>query len=236
MKISQAHINYIQNVVGAAQVAGIESVSIEPNLVRGITDEKTVFILQTENVPNFDFGSVGINRMSIFQNRLGIVQSQPNFSVDCDIVDTSDGKFVKSVVFRSDVVKVDYKCANPKTILGVRKFNDVLKSEIQCTPEVVDLLQRGINAMKGEVITLVNNDKETFVEILDINNDVFKFTLPNQAELIDNNYDSTFAFRYPAKILLNLLKSNPDGVFRVGNRGILNVQVNSFNVYILPKI
>lgn len=237
MKIPASDIEYIQNVIKTVQAVGIEKVAIEPGIVRGIDDDKTVFILQTENVPSMQFGSIGLVRLSVFQNRLNIVQEQPNFSVETNkVVETAEGSYIQSVTLKSSNLKIDYTCANPKIMLGVRKINDSMKAEIDLTPEVIKTIQRGVAAMSGEIITIINNNTETFIEILDKNKDVFKYALPHRAVSLNETLDPTFAFRYPADIVLSLFKLNQNGSFRIGNKGILNISVNNLNMYVMPRV
>lgn len=237
MKIPQSNIDYIQNVVKTVQTVGMDKVAIESGVVRGVTDDKTVFILQTENVPTFEFGSIGISKLPVFQNRLNIVREQSNFSVEASsIKNTSEGSYVHTLTMRAAGIKVDFTCCNPKILMGVREFRDQMKVEIDLDPEIVKVLQRGINAMGGKMITIVNNEKETFFEVLDDSNDVFKYTLPTKCIPLIENVDPSFVFRYPADVILSLFKQNPEGSFRVGNRGILNVAVNNLNMYVMQRV
>lgn len=237
MKLTQSAIEYLHNVVKTVQSVGMESVAIEPGMVRGISSDHTVFILQTENVPNFECGSIGISKLPVFQNRLNIVREQPNFSVEVSSVrQTEHGQYAQSLTMKAAGIKVDFSCCNPKVLKGVAQFRDTFKVEVDLDPDVVKTIQRGVTAMGGKTITIVNNEKETFLEVVDDNNDVFKYTMPIKGVPLVTDVDQSFVFRYPADILLSLFKQNPEGSFKIGQRGLLNIAVNGLNLYVMQKV
>ena len=82
MKLDANTISYINDVVKTAQLIGCEDIMIEPNRVRGIDEARTVCILQTDNVPDMPFGSIGLNRLSVFQSRYDIARVQDKFTID----------------------------------------------------------------------------------------------------------------------------------------------------------
>lgn len=236
-KVSLSYINYLQNAVETALLVGIENIAIESGIVRGINSTNSVFILQTNNVPILEDNLfVGVNKLKVLQNRLSLIKEQPNFTTDLTIKNDVDIKYVGMFTFKSSNLKIDFRSGNPKLMRGPKKFNDTMKTRIELNKEIVNMIQRGITAMNGDTITIINNDKETFIEILDNNNDVFKYTLPHQAESLDKFLDPSFAFRYCAKTILTLFKHNPEGHFCVGDRGILAVEINGLNVYVMPKV
>ena len=84
MKLDANTISYINDVVRTAQLIGCEDVMIEPGRVRGMDEAQTVVMLQTENVPDMPFGSIGLNRLSVFQSRYDIARVQDGFYIDAD--------------------------------------------------------------------------------------------------------------------------------------------------------
>src|SRR5271163_1919810 len=105
MNIDAITISYLQSVVKTAKLVGIDSVIIEPNVVRGF-DEAGVVILQTKDVPDMPFGSIGMNRLDIFASRYDLLKTQDKFSVDVELDD--DQKCVKSIIMKAKGTKIDY--------------------------------------------------------------------------------------------------------------------------------
>ncbi len=232
MKLDTTTISYIQNIVKTAQMVGIDNVIIEPERVRAIDDNKTVVLFQDKDVPELPFGSIGLNRIDVFQSRLDIVKTQPDFSIEA----VSEGEFVRSLNMKSKGTKVDYRCANPATIQAPRQVNDVMKHRVQLNAEAVLMLQKGQAAMGAETVTFISNKEGVSFELSDINSDVFAHTVSKSATSLTGDVDKGFVHRWPIKILLPLFKYNVDGYFDIGQKGILSISVNGLTIFVLPQV
>jgi len=137
MKIDNDTLTYIRNVVETGQMVGIDEVIIETGKVRAINDEKSVVLFQEENVPEMQF-NVGLNRINVFLSRLEVARTQENFAVNV-LTDDND-EFARSFTMTGKGFKVDYRCANPKTIRAPKAIADELVREIQLTPQAVYML------------------------------------------------------------------------------------------------
>lgn len=233
MKLEAATIEYINSVVKTAQLIGIDNIIIEPDTVRAIDEAKTVVILQTKDVPDMPFGSIGLNRIGVFQSRYDIARVQDKFTMEAVIDD--DNEFARALTMKGKGVKIDYRCANPTTITAPKVINDAAKNRVQLTGDAVLLLQKGQAAMGADTVTIISNEGVSF-EFVDVNNDVFKHTFADDAEPLTDDEDTKFAHRYPAKTLLALFKHNPTGTFDVGNAGTLSLEINGLNVTVLPQV
>ena len=234
MKLSTDEIAYIQKVVKAAQMVDIDNIIIEPDLVRAIDDDKTVVLFQNEDVPDMAFGSIGLNRISVFMSRLDIAKTQEDFTIEADNPDSGD--YARSLTMKAKGVKIDYRCANPSTIQAPRQVNDTLKCRVPLNAEAVVMLQKGQSAMSAETVTIVSNKKGVSFEIVDINNDTFSYTFTDKVESLTEDGDVNFAHRYPVKTLLPLFKQNAEGTFAIGQKGILSISVQGLNLFVLPQV
>lgn len=232
MKLSPEDIKYINNVVTTAQLVGIDSMIIEPDVVRAIDEAKTVLILQTEDVPEFVFGSIGLNRVATYMSRYDIAKTQDNFVVEAVTDDNSE--FVRSLTMKGKGVKIDYRCANPTTITAPKKLRDEAQFAIQLNGEAVMLYQKGLAAMGSDVVTIISNDGVSF-EFADNNADVFSHQFAKDVEVLEGGIVANFAHKYPAKVLGALFKHNPTGTFTIGKAGTLSMDVNGLSVTILPR-
>ena len=233
MKLDQGTITFLQTVVKTAQIVDIDNIIIEPDRVRAIDDDKTVVIFQDENVPGLPFGSIGLNRIKVFLSRLEIAKTQDKFTMNA-IVD-GDDEFTKSITMSGKGIKIDYRCAKPETIQAPRQLNNEMKAKVFLNSEAVVLLQKGMAAMTAETVSIISNDGVSF-EMVDVNNDVFKHTFADNAIALLQDGDNKFAHRYPIKTLLALFKQNPESSFEVGKNGILKINVNELDVYVLPRV
>lgn len=233
MKLQAEHIAFIQNVVKTASLVNIDNIIIEPNMVRALDENRTVVLYQTEGVPEMPFGSIGLNRISVFTARYDVAKTQDNFSIVAVVDD--DSKFARQLVMSGKGVRIDYRCANPTTIQAPRQINDEMGYRVRLNAEAVLLLQKGQAAMGAETVTIISNDGVSF-ELIDVNSDKFKHTFAVDAESLSDDGNTKFAHQYPVKTLLALFKQNPEGCFEVGYKGILSFPVNGLSVFVLPQV
>lgn len=232
MKLDKNTVSYIQSVVETAKLVGIDSIIIEPNLVRAVDDNTTVIINQNKDVPEMPFGSIGMNRLDIFTARYDLAKTQEGFTIEAE-VDTGS-QFARSITMKAKGLKVDYRCANPTAIKAPRQVNDIMKYRIALTSEAVMNLQKAQSAMKAEIVTIVSDNGVSF-ELSDLNNDVFKYTFADKVEVITDG-NGKFAHRYPVKTLLPLFKQNAAGHFEIGAKGVASFQLNGLKVFVLPQV
>lgn len=236
MKLDQENLDYILNVVKTAKLVGIEGIAIEPNLVRGYDlKNNSVLILQTVNVPDMSFGSIGMGRLDIFSARYEILRTQDKFSIEADI--DMDAQCTRSLILKAKGTKIDFRCAKPVAIKGPKQVNETFKHRVHMNSESALLMQKAISAMeKPDVVTLLSNNEGVSFEFLDVNNDKFSHTFMEKVESLTPDATGKFAHRYLVETLFPLIKHNPDGHFDVGQKGILAFTVNNLTVYVLPQI
>lgn len=234
MKLDAITVGYIQTVVKTAKLVNIDSIIIEPNMVRAISDDTSVVILQSENVPDMPFGSIGMNRLDVFAQRYEVLRTQDNFSIDADI--DEDNKCARGIIMKAKGTKLDYRCAKPAAIRAPRQINDTQKHRVTLNAESTVLMQKAIAAMQNpEFVTLISDSDGVTFKFTDVNNDVFEHKFMDKVETLTPDASGKFAHRYFVKTLFPLLKQNPEGHFDVGQKGILAFCVNGLTVYVLPQ-
>ena len=234
MKLKPEDITFIENVIRTAAIVHIDSIIIEPDRVRALDENTTVLILEEENIPDFDFNSIGLDRVGVLLSRLNIAKERDNFGINAEMDDNNE--FIRVLKMSGKGTKIDFRCSNPNHIRAPKQIQDEAIARVQITKEVVDLMQKGIAAMGAEYVNLISNDEVTF-EFVDVNNDVFSHVIADEAEHVNSSSTTKFAHKYPAKTLLALFKNNPDGCFEVGGqKGMLSIKVNNLTFYVLPKV
>jgi len=234
MKLSQDLVEYIENVVKTGQSVNIDNVIIEPGAVRAIDEDRTVVMYQNEDVPAMPFGSIGLNRVGILLSRLDLTKDREGYRVDAG---TTDDGWARSLTMESADTKVGYLCANPDTIQAPKSINDTIIYQIQLNAEAVNLLQKGFAAMGAETVGVVSDERGLSFELTEsVTSDVFVHTFSDHAILLEDDAAASFTHKYPVKTLLALFKQNPDGVFEIGAKGILRINVNDLTIYVLPQV
>ena len=235
MKLLPETIKYIQHVVDVATLVGIDEVIIEPNHIRAVDENRTVVINHTENVPTFEFGSIGLNRLSTFKSRLSIAASQKDFEV---ITKTRDDDSVMSLTFKGKGTKIDYLCGRPSTIKAPRAINETFISEFTLNSDALSMMLKGQSAMGGaDVVSFSYEDGIIRLEIVDpINKDVFNYVMEGTELTMLDESVSSFTQKYPIKTLLAMGKEENNMRVQIGRKGLLKALVNKITLYVIPKV
>ncbi len=230
MKIEPDLIEHISNVVKTAKLVGIDGLRFEPDFIGGLAEDNTTFIIQLEGIPDMPFETLCINQLKTFQSRFEVARLQDNFTMTANVTDAG---WVRGLLMKGKGTKIDFRCSLPKLVEPPKGFKSPLVTRVALTGETVMLLQQAIASMSSDVVTIISNNGVSF-EIVDVNNDVFKHDFEFEAEALGDDDDTNFAYRYPAKKLLGLFKINPTATFDISTTGRLCINVNGFDVAILP--
>lgn len=237
MKLDQTSLNYISAVIKTADLVKIGNIIIEPGRVRAIDEDRTVVIFHEDNVPDMPFGAIGINRIDVFNNRMELAKSQDNFSVDVEVKDEStDNPWAKSLTFKGKGIKVEYRCANPKTIQAPKTLADSEKFSIQMTSDAIALMQKGMGAMKSDSLTIFGTAEGTFFEMADINGDALTYRFGEVANDLIEGEDVEFSHKYPIKTIIPVLKLLSNGEVIITSRGLVKLKANGLTVYAIPSV
>lgn len=234
MRLEQNLVEHLKNVVDAASIAKLQNVSIEKGLIRGIDESKHVIVWHDHDMPDLPFSMIGLNRFDVLVPRFNLLYGQTNFSIDATVSERDSCASILTMKVPGS--KVDFRCANPKTMLLPKARNDTMSYQVNITPETVQFLTRSEAAMKMEFITFVSNDFGVKFEIVDNNGDVLSHTFSDTVENVAGNNETTFVCRYPMRTVLSLFKKATDGTFTIGKRGMMKVVVSGLDLYILPQV
>ena len=236
-KLDPTSLSYIERVVSVAKIAGIDSVIIGNGMVRGMDEDQTVVILDTNNVPSLPMDtSIGLNRVSTFQSRYEISKSASGFSIDAYVDDgDADNPFIRSLTLKGKGTKIDFRCAAPASIKAPKTLNDTVTHSSCFNVEAVQMIVKGQSAMGADEMALRGSTDGVVLEIRDNGGDMLTYDITKDVRQEHSDASTDFYHRYPIKAVIPLIKQNPDGKFLLSKRGMLYVSVNNINVVILPK-
>jgi hypothetical protein len=166
--------------------------------------------------------------------RFNLIYGRENFTIDATVAERDN--CVTQLTMKVPGTKVDFRCANPKTLLLPKAMNDAMKYQINITPETVQFLTRSEAAMKMDYITFVSSDANVRFEIVDNNQDVLSHVFDEQAKNLLGGSDTSFVCRYPMKVVLSLFKKATDGVCFIGQRGMMKIAISGLDLYVLPQV
>jgi hypothetical protein len=240
MILSQDAVTNFDLLLQTAQLADISKMIIEPGVIRGIDDKKSVVIITDANIPDFNGKTIGLNRINVLNQRVNTMKKLENFSIDVQESGKNPAE-VEMITLTAKKAKAQFRCASPEFIKQVPKaFNDTWKYTIPVTEEAVNLFQQGVSMMAAQTVKITSSGDSVSFEVADGNRDVFKNEFSEvvlDSEM--NEISANFAYEYPAKVFMTLLKKAVvDGaaILTIGEKGICRLTVNSYPVMILPVL
>lgn len=250
MKITSEELNFIQTVIKTANLVDIGNIIIEPGKIRAMDEDQTVVLFQDTGVPEMSFGSIGLNRISLFNSRLEVARAQDNFVVDAvttgedneigfDKYDPTTKNpapmWVRSLTMSGKGTKIDYRCASPQTIKAPKNRAGVSQYRLDINPEMINMIIKGSSAMKADEITFTGDKNGCTLEMADINGDALEYHFTDIVHLDGPGTSTDFEHKYLIKLVLPLLKLQPTGSFSVTSRGTLIFTVNNLDIYVMAR-
>jgi hypothetical protein len=251
MILTTPEIKYIQKIISLANLLGIENLIIEPNKIRAMNTEQTIVLFQDKNVPEMQFGSLGLNRLKDFTSRLDIVLAQDNFTIDATTagVDNTIGfdiyepgskvpapMWIRSMLMAAKNTKINFRSASPQTIKAPKVRATGAAFGVDLTPDVVSMITKGKGAMKTDEVGFVGNKDGVWLELIDINGDVLEYQFADSSHINIIGKEPEFEYKYPIDSLLRIFKPNPTGTFHITERGQLSYTVDDIDVYIMARL
>jgi hypothetical protein len=232
MKISTLSLDHIEEAVSIAISLGIEDMIIERDMIRSMDHNQSVILMQSRELPDFEFESLGLTRLNLFLSRLNMTKGRDNFSATA----TVNGDVVTQIAMKSTGVKIDYRASNPAQLRAPKAVRDTMANIVAYDEHHLTTLSQAVRAMgqnKDSSVTLVRTAEGVFFELNDENNDSFQLEF-DYCEQLTESAPAFFAHRYPLTNLINLLKRG-DGKMKIGGeKGILNIPMGKFDSYLLP--
>ena len=240
MKLTTDTINQLDQLVQTAMIAGLKKLVIEPGKIRGIDEKQSVVVISTTNVPDLSGKQLGVTRIDQLSARINLVKTQGDLTIEAteSASNTADISLLELSVGKT---KAQFRCASVEAVKGVPKnITDTLVWEIKVGGKIIPTITQGISAMGSDHLMIASRDGKTVsFECVDTNKDVFTIDAESAPDWIGTGTAPTsFCQKYPAKTLLALikeaLKTEANVALRLGEGGILNLEVNKFNFYVIP--
>lgn len=233
MKLDTDLILYLEKVVTTARKIGVEDVIIEQGAVRAANEDRTIVIYHKADVPSLPFDSIGLSNTATFLSRLDIVKGEKDFAIEVTTHETKG--YVKNMLLKAKGIKVDFRCANPDMIQAPKNVSSNLQCLVPLSADAVVLLAKAQAAMKADTVTIISNEDGVTFELYDVNSDKFTHTFDVNVESLGGG-DTRFVHAYPLKVILPLFKENSDSNFAIGEKGLMNIDSNGFDLYVVPQV
>lgn len=240
-KLSSDSIKDLDSLIQTALIGGIKKLIVSDGKIRGIDEKQKVVIVTSNKVPDFGNLQFGTSRLDSLASRMSLLKNQGLLDIVC--TEYSNNIDVAQLDLSAGKSKAQFRCTPVDTIKGVPKnYMDTLVWEINIDSKVLPIIIQAVSAIGADNITIASKDGLTvLIELIDTNKDVFSSDLSDSVTWIgENSQPSSFCNKYPAKILVSLLKeafkSEEIVKLSVGEGGILSFEVNKFGFLILPSL
>lgn len=240
MKLDEAHINYIQKIINASKVIGVDEFKISDNAVSALNDQQTAVLFQPLKEQQLPFATLGMIRVPLFNSRLQVLKARDGFKVEA-VESPNNPDLIQSIKLKSKGANVDFRVANPTVIRAPKSISDKMQYAFELSSEDVKLISSAASIMptngedkEGEISFTCTGDGVVSFEILDSVNGSFVGELDTTMIALDGSEEIDFFKSYPLKTLMNAI-TNQSGLIKVGVKGMMNVNIDGISVYILPR-
>lgn len=219
------------NTIKTAKLLDIECFVIEKNLIRGIDDTKSIFINSTHDCEMT--ADIGITRVSLLNNRIKLIDVEKSKFTET----LANNKMcIANIRVQDGRSRLDIRCANVSLIQAPKNLKDLPKYRMTLKAEDIAQFIKSNQAMKTEVVYLVNEDERVYFEFTDSNKDSLQLEIDADICGFEDHPLSSFKYAYDPAYLQLVLKNNNGEELLMGGRGTLRTIINNINVWLLPKV
>lgn len=229
MLLSGKTIEYIDNVTAVAAIANIDAIVFTPTLVSGKDDTPSVVLIQTHDIPEFEFEELAIIRIPYFRQRMEAVKSASGKEFTIDYTPTSG-----LVIMKNGRTKAEYRAGNPAAVRPPKAMNDTPEFAFTIDQNLVTVIGRAASAYpsKDPMISFTSNGSEVEMTIMDDEaGDSFTSLISN-----DLDAEKNLNVRYSLKTLLPLLKHHDNTTLLIGGRGIMTLSIKGIQIGLIPRV
>lgn len=240
--IDKKQFDYIRKIIDVSILCGIEAVSIETNVVRGQAEDnsKGIFLIETGNVPTFEFEELAITRVKVLKSRLSLLD-ESNLKVEYLYNEKDNGGLVvKKLKLSSGRTKTELSCGKSSMIKSPATLKDKKYFNFTLTSDTFLVMSKAAVAIETTNITFSTQpDGTVSFRASDNKGDMFDHLVSDSfSKLPDADVDD-FSWKYGIRWVLPLFKAASDANGEVNvtitRRGILEVVVKGLTIYILPE-
>ena len=242
-KISENTVKYIQSLIKTCALCGIDTVALESGIVRGqnMDNSKGTFLLENNHLPDkMEFASLGIGRVKILGTRITILEPDPvTISFEGKEKDNGD-IMVKKLQLSNKKTKIDFSCLDSLRIKAPKKFTQPFSYEFTITQDTLRIMNKTFAAINSSKISFSNEkDGSVVFRTTDVEGDSFDHTVADSFTLLPDAAKENFFHEYEIKYILPLFKAaaDIDGklTVQIADRGAMKINVNGFDIYVLPE-
>jgi len=230
-------------LVKAAQTArllDIDEIIIDKTSVRGMKKEEGLLIIHNGDNSFLEFDEIFINRVSVFLSRYNVLDEIDEINVTTKARNTGS-TFVNNVEIIGGRTGLEYRCGDSAQMRDrlPKRMTDPIFYTFDIKQDSIKLITKALGAMGSTNITLMNSDKgDVFMKMSSEQGEILNHLITDDLIISGECDKDTFISSLKLKPIMALIKECAKGDFLTVNitkRGALNVEVNGFNIYVMPE-
>lgn len=240
MKLETTLLTLLERATSVAKQMGVSEISMEENAIgkmfRGMSDNNGTPVVINHTIDeDLPFASLAIRDTGSFISKLHLARERDeNCKVFVNI--DSNRNVVSDLEIKGLRFKLKFIAGSADAVKAPKRLKDTPKYAFEMSDDDIKTLEKGIRAMGGEFVTFVSDGSEVSFEIKQGKSDVFNYTFADEVMSLDGSNDSSFAFSYPVKTIITLIKHSDDKLFKVSSKGIFSGVMESTTVSVFPRI
>jgi hypothetical protein len=245
-KLTTESIAILEELLSACTMVKIDKLKIEPNLVSGIDEDKSIVLISETKIPDFGGMSFAVTRLSTLNNRINLMKDGGGFEITAE---PSPNKPLEvcALKLNNKATKSEFKATNPEVVKTPKSVKDNPSWLVTITAEMAQVAAGAANNIGAARVILSSRAAGGvhFEMQDDKTQDTFSVQIADEAMWVPTDQptptgaDAAFVHYYNSKTLMPLIKAAADTGnvdLIVTSRGILQLDVKGFTFTIIPKI
>jgi hypothetical protein len=230
MVLDTQTIENIMNSIKLAKLFEVESLIVEPHVIRGINSKSTAAIF-TECTNNIGCAAAGINRFDVLGKRLTLVDPI-DASIELEYEDEEDEATM--IRIKSKKLNIAHRCGTLRTITAPKSLAVKPMYKVEFTDELYKTLSSAKQAMKTDEVLLLSDDGNVCYEFID-QSDKLQYFDGTAVNIDDEFKNVNFIIKFPLKFLLHLINGLNVNEFFIMEKEMIHGVVDGVGIYIPKK-
>lgn len=224
-KIGKETLEHITNSIHLANAFGIDGLIYDKHGIRGYNDDDGVMIAALKDF-DFEFEKMALSRVATLKPKILLLNKLENVKVEYEEKFKGEETLVSKLIFKSNKLQFDFRCANPNTVRSVpTKLKKSPIFSFEMSKDDVNQLTHSYSAMRTKNMSITGNDEKIEFKLTDDAGDVLTYELESELECHTDENEVSF--------VLNLQKMLPIFRMAVDHEDLLTINILTNNTLLI---
>ena len=234
MKLSKASAVSIENVLRTAKLIDVNEMKITNTNVSGYNTDRSAFIFSPHTIVE-DIGVMAIKRLDVYLARYDIIKDMDDSEIIITTQGDGDDRICKQLDLNAKRIKLQYRFGSHTMIQAPTAVKDNELYTIKIDEEITSLITKASIGAESPKVELSCSNGELTYNLVDLSNDLLCIE-SDEKVVTEGDGVCNFTHSYALKMFIQLMKNTTDNEFCIGAKGLLKVNVNNLDFYMLPRV